>query len=114
MTYQEFEFYEKTFDDYILKLKRKSEVRIHYYILRTKDMDYDYSFIGYLTNGGRHGLHYNRTKNTYYFGHRNPMTGSTIITLNPSQEMKIPSRLKDGLLLVANNKSGTIVKKLKR
>ncbi len=43
----------------------------------------------------------------------NPNTGNVIFTLNPSQEMKIPPRLKDGLLSVANNRAGTIVKKSK-
>lgn len=103
--------FEQTFNEQILKLKRQSEVNIEYYILPDKGREHHYSFIGYLTNGGRHGIHYNRTKNTHYFGHQNPKTGSRPIALHPGLLMKIPPRIKDGLLSVANNRSGTVVKK---
>ena len=111
MTHQELEFFEKTFRDFILNLKKKDEVKIEYYVLRNRIIDCHCSFIGYPTNGGKHGIHYNRTRNRYFFGHLNPTTDSTLLPLNPNQEMKIPSRLKVGLLDVANNKLGEIVNK---
>ena len=111
MTYRELEFFEKTFDDFILKQKKKNEVKIEYYLLQYPNREYHCSFIGYATNGGKHGVHYNRTRNKYFFGHLNPTTGSIFLPLNPRQEIKIPSKLKDGLLNVANNRLGAIVKK---
>ena len=111
MPYRELIIFEKIFNEYILKVKKQKEVAIQYYILRNKVRECHCSFIGYATNGGKHGLHYNRQTNTYSFGHLNPETGSRPIFLLPGLEMKIPSKLKDGLLSVSNNKAGIIVKK---
>src|SRR5665213_534240 len=104
MTPREFEFFQKTYKDFLLNQKKKNAVKIRYYFIPRKSGGYHCSLIGYSTNGGLHGIHYNRTKNRYHFGHLNPKTGSILIGLNPSQEMEIPSRLKDGLLNAANNR----------
>ena len=104
-------FFDKIFNEYILKVKKPKEVAIEYYRIRNKFHEYHCSFIGYATNGGKHGIHYNLKTNTYSFGHLNPETGSRPVPLIPSLGMKIPSKLKDGLLSVANNRTGTKVKK---
>ena len=86
-------------------------IKIEYYVLRNKSHEYHCSFIGYSTNGGKHGIHYNRTKNQYYFGHLNPTVGSMPIALYPGLEIKIPSKLKDGLVDVANKRSESLIRK---
>ncbi len=104
-TYKELLEYEKATKKFITQLKRKSELEISYYEFYNANKKFDYSFIGYETiNRGLHGIHYNRTTNTYYFGTRNIKVKSELSHMMYPAIQKIPAFLRDEMLFVANNK----------
>jgi hypothetical protein len=112
MDYTELIVFEKAFDLFLRKQKNKEEIEVKYYLLIRKNKPYDLSFIGYLEEkGGRHGLHYNKNLDTYYFGTRNIKLGKRPEPLNPAQITKIPSRMKQAFFDVTEAKKDRKIKR---
>ena len=70
MDYKEFQVFETSFDNFITKLKSKGQIEIQYHFIKGRIHGYDFSFSGYRTTTGWHGIHYCKQKNCYYFGTR--------------------------------------------
>jgi hypothetical protein len=105
MDYTGIKLFEEAFDLFLRKLKIKEEIVIEYYRLTKNNEHYDFAFFGYTEEkGGRHGIHYNRKLNFYYFGTRNIKLQQKPEPLTFRQESKIPKHLKQAFFEVANQK----------
>ena len=111
MNYTELQNSEMAFFDFLLKIKRKTEIEVKYYQFLGKYGKYDISYIGYRTNeGGRHGIHYNHQRRAYSFGTRAAKGGSWIVGLTYPQIDKISEYLKEAFFDVANTKIRKVIK----
>ena len=112
MDYIEMEHLNEAFLVFLTNQKNKEELKIKYYRTQGGLKDYDYAFIGYETfDGGFHGIHYNKQRNTYYFGTRNQQTGLRPSGLSYSQEYGIPSQIKETMRNVATEKKSKNIKR---
>ena len=112
MNYSELINKENAFSIFLTQQKRKSEITVHYYRINTNTGVYDFAFIGYATNTeGFHGIHYDRRRNSYYFGTRNKNKNSTLTTLTFNQINEIPILFRTMLLNVSNSKAKISIKK---
>ena len=53
----------------MIKLKNKKQINIHYHSLKGQLTKYEFSFVGYRTKNGLHGIHYCQTKKFLFFWH---------------------------------------------
>ena len=112
MNYTQMMNKETAFSNFLTQQKRKSEMTVYYYTLRTPLGKYDFAYMGYETNTeGLHGIHYDRRRNSYYFGTRNKKRKSTLTTLTYNQINEIPKLFKTMLMNVANSKNKISIRK---
>ncbi len=108
MTAKQIDFIAKIYKDFLIKLKKKKMHKINYYIRRVNGKTCHCACIGYFTNKGIHGIHFNRTLVQYYFGERSEY--SNPIGLHPGLSFKIPALFKDALLHATNNKKHVLIR----
>lgn len=106
--YEQDLFFEKEYKDFLLKYRKKKEIKFQYYRLGVNKI-HDCCFIGYLTNEGIHGLHYNRTTHTYSFGERNPVYELKPFILHQGLVIKIPPVFRDAFLFATDNRKSLLV-----
>ena len=111
MDYKEFVIFEKSFENFLLKLKSKQQIEVHYHLFKSRINGYDFAFIGYRTKTGWHGIHYCNQKKTYYFGVRTPESCRELEVLAPGFDNKIPEKFKEAFLHVVNNKINFIIRR---
>ena len=109
MDSKEFQMFDKSVNDFLLKLKRRKQIKIQYYFLKSRIMGYDYSFVGYRTKYGLHGIHYCRKKNTYYFGSQSLKIKPTLQPIPQGTSYTFPSKLKDAFLKVSETKTNCVI-----
>lgn len=109
MDYKELQMFQKAIHDFLLKLRRKKQINVKYYFLKSRIMDYDFSFVGYSTKYGTHGIHYCRQKNCYYFGSHNREIKSTLQIIPLGIAYNIPSELKDAFLKATETKISCVI-----
>src|SRR5438445_11425800 len=101
MNYQQLMEMDKAFERFLHSYRGRNLIRIAYYQDKSKR---EFSFVGHKTSdGGYHGIHYNRKRYNFEFGTRegdNPW----IQTLTMPQESKIPGLLRDALRAVVLSK----------
>ena len=114
-TYTQLERFEKAFNEFLLKIYKKSVIKIEYYQLRGESRKNQCAFLGYeTTSGGLHGIHYNEQIRSYKFGTREQEGQSWITELNYREVSKIPSYIKDAFYEVAVSKKDKIIKIVKK
>jgi len=111
MDYKEFQVFETSFDNFITKLKSKGQIEIQYHFIKGRIHGYDFSFSGYRTTTGWHGIHYCKQKNCYYFGTRELKSIRVLQPIPLGLLNKIPERMKDTFFSVVQSKTKTTYNK---
>jgi hypothetical protein len=112
LTHLEQEEFEKAFFNFLIRFKRKNEIKVKYYDRPLRNGIFDYAYIGYVTSkGGFHGIHFSEYRNDFYFGVRNMETGASPRWLNYSLQSKIPALIKEAMKGVATERSRRIIKR---
>ncbi len=109
MDIREFQMFEKAVNDFLLKLKRRKQIKIQYYFFKSRIMGYDFSFVGYRTKDGLHGIHYCRQKNAYYFGGQSLKMKPTLQHIPQGISYNFPGKLKEAFLKVSETKTNCII-----
>lgn len=96
---------ENAFSSFLTQQIRKKEITIYYYRIRNNRGRYDdFSYVGYKTNDdGIFGIHYDKRKNSFWFGTRNKYKAPSLMYLFYNLEQEIPPYLKTVLLNVASS-----------
>lgn len=111
MNYREFQIFETSFDNFITKLKSKRQIEIDYHFFKGRIHGYDFSFSGYRTKTGMHGIHYCKQKNSYYFGTRELESLRCLQPIPLGLLNKIPEQIKDAFFNVVQVKKKITINK---
>lgn len=111
MDYKEFQMLEASFQSFTTKLKSKKQIQIEYLFLKGRFIGYDFSFHGYRTKTGWHGIHYCKQKNVYYFGTRELKSNRDLQPIPPGLLNKIPDEIKDAFFRVVQIKMNVTINK---
>lgn len=114
MNYTEMMESEKAFTAFLIKQTRKTEFKIQYYFPLGRP-SHGCSFLGYETsNFGLHGIHYDNSNRTFYFGTRNKKSPSTLKPIFGKNLNQIPPILKQAFFYVVTIKKGITITNPKR